>query len=337
MKKTDPRNILSFFSPFLNLERMARRSPIRLVFPFYHAVNDNPGGHLKHLYPIKSRKSFIRDLDKLLRYYDPVSPEIFISGSLHRQECGFILSFDDGLREVKEIIAPVLLSKGIPAIFFLNNRFIDNKALFFRYKVSLIIDRLKINELSNNEFKEIADITGMKGLKGSNDLIKKLLGVNFQNRLVLDTIASFLGMDFEEFLEQKRPYMESSEIRELQEQGFFIGAHSREHPEFFNLTMESQLEEIIESVSDLRKRFDLNYSFFAFPFTDYGVHSRVFEKLYRVQAGILDAGFGTSGFRIQGDIPHFQRLSMEKYRGDSEKIIKTEYLYFKMKKYAGRS
>ena len=68
-------------------------------------------------------------------------------GSRRKQ---MVLSFDDGLVECHQVIAPLLMTKGVPATFFLNNHFIDNRDLFFRYKASLIIDQV-ISECKTRE------------------------------------------------------------------------------------------------------------------------------------------------------------------------------------------
>ena len=47
------------------------------------------------------------------------------SGKLDRR-C-LHLTFDDGFRELHDVVAPILLRKGIPATFFVNSAFIDNK------------------------------------------------------------------------------------------------------------------------------------------------------------------------------------------------------------------
>ncbi|MFW5820773.1 MAG: hypothetical protein ACOCWA_05750, partial [Bacteroidota bacterium] len=108
MRKRDPRHIISFFSHFFDLEKMIKRTRQNTVFPFYHAVNDNPGPHLKYLYPVKSEREFKEDLDKILKHFRPVSPTELFDSEARRKNAGFILSFDDGLREVYEIIAPIL-------------------------------------------------------------------------------------------------------------------------------------------------------------------------------------------------------------------------------------
>ena len=122
-----------------------------------------------------------------------------------------------------------------------------------------------------------------------------------------------------------------NEILEIKDQGFFIGSHSFDHPDFSELSETNQISEIIASADDIRKRFKLNYSFFAFPFSDIGVSKYSLEKLYKM-SDAPDASFGTSGLKKPLCFPHFQRIAMEKTSEDALRIVKTEYFYFLMKK-----
>jgi len=55
----------------------------------------------------------------------------------------FFLSFDDGLREPLDIIAPILKQKGVPATFFVNTATLDNLEMLYRHKASLLVDHVR--------------------------------------------------------------------------------------------------------------------------------------------------------------------------------------------------
>lgn len=113
---------------------------MRAVLPFYHVVSDEPLPHIQHLYPVRTVPQFTSDMEFLARKYRFLS---LIEVFEHVRNRGFLpentafLSFDDGLRQCAEIIAPILVRMGIPATFFINSDFIDNQALMFRYAYSL--------------------------------------------------------------------------------------------------------------------------------------------------------------------------------------------------------
>src|ERR1700754_2724866 len=116
---------------------LARRvGGIDVLLPYHHLVWDRPVRHIDPLYPYKNKQQFERDLDYLLKRFKPLDPSglpaaLAAGGPLPKGS--FLLTFDDGLREVYEVAAPILLRKGVPAIFFLNPSYLDNRALFYRF------------------------------------------------------------------------------------------------------------------------------------------------------------------------------------------------------------
>src|SRR4030081_1498703 len=123
-----------------------RFSSIEVLLPYHHVVSDDYLPHIKGLYNYKNERQFIDDLDWLLRYRSPVHPDELLHCMIEKKPFpnnSFLLTFDDGFREVYESIAPILLKKGVPAIFFINPSFINNNELFYRCKLSLVIEKIK--------------------------------------------------------------------------------------------------------------------------------------------------------------------------------------------------
>jgi len=327
----DPRKILLPFSGIYPLKTLIKKTGKSLIFPFYHAVSDRPAAHLKHLYRIKSKNEFIKDIDQLLKNFEAVSPEILLDreGPAQLTKPSFILSFDDGLREVKETILPILKQKGVPAIFFLNNNFIGNKALFYRYKISLLLDYFIKNPLNSGELKILSDLLKSR-VANFNEIEKCLLQLAYRDIELIDQLSNTFKIDFKTYLSERQPYLNEDEVFEIKDQGFFIGSHSFDHPEFSDLSQANQLMEITESSADIKKRFGLDYSFFAFPFSDIGVSKASLEEIHQAEDG-PDVTFGTSGMKPSLKFPHYQRIAMEKTSTDALRIIKTEYFYFSLK------
>src|SRR5205814_9799266 len=59
-----------------------------------------------------------------------------------RRPC-FHLTFDDGFREMYDIVAPILERAGAPATFFLNTAFLDGGGLAHHNALSVLLDRLQ--------------------------------------------------------------------------------------------------------------------------------------------------------------------------------------------------
>lgn len=97
---------------------------IGLIIPCYHMISDDERMHTKHLYLHKNIKEFKGDLDFLLENIFPINLLDLIGFLEHRfslPDKDFLLTFDDGFREMHDIVAPILLEKGISASFFINS------------------------------------------------------------------------------------------------------------------------------------------------------------------------------------------------------------------------
>ena len=56
----------------------------------------------------------------------------------------FMITFDDGFRELYDIVAPILQEKKLTATIFLTRNYLDNAELGYDNKKSLILEQLKI-------------------------------------------------------------------------------------------------------------------------------------------------------------------------------------------------
>jgi peptidoglycan/xylan/chitin deacetylase (PgdA/CDA1 family) len=301
--------------------------------PFYHLVSDMDVMHIKNLYSAKKIKEFERDLDFYLKYYVPLSPVELISPIINDRQikkAGFLLSFDDGLREFNDVIAPILLKKGIPAICFLNSGFIDNKDLFYRYKASILIEAMKKHKSANGSIEKIKKWVKKENLPFDEDGLF-LLKIKYINRSQLDDLAEILGISFRDYLNNHQPYMTKEQIFSLKKQGFTFGAHSIDHPYYSDLSLTQQLNQTIQSIEEISHVFSLNYRLFSFPFTDYAVSREFFNTLYADNSKMVDLTFGSAGLKQDEFNKNLQRIPMETDHFSAEDIIYGEYFYYLFK------
>ncbi len=142
--KVNVYNKIIYISNTIPINIYARLTGQKRILPFYHAVSNNPKPHLKHLGYYRTKDHFENDLDFFLKYYYNIPiEEIEKTNSMT-----FHISFDDGLSEVYNEAIPILLEKKVDASLFINTDFIDNERLFYRHKISLIIDDIKSSNLS---------------------------------------------------------------------------------------------------------------------------------------------------------------------------------------------
>ncbi len=330
------KRLLKFFQPLaarIPLEWLIRITGQRLFLPFYHTLQqDKPLPHIQHLYQLRTVKDFEKDLDYLLKNYDPISLEDLVIHIKNKQTFNkntFFLSFDDGLREVYDLAAPILQKKGIPTTVFLNAAFVDNKGLFFRYKASLLIEHLKTIKLLPASQKKLEQILQSKNTS------KAILKVSYTNKETLDKVAELLGYDFQDFLKKEQPYLTSEQIKTLKNRGFSFGSHSIDHPLYNELDLSEQIRQTKTSQHFVNEHFKPNIKAFAFPFTDYGVSNSFFETIKKEE--VLDISFGTAGLKNDMENFHLQRFPVEALPFQMNELINTEYFYYFCKSFLGKN
>ncbi len=294
---------------------LLKHNDIPLVIPFYHVVSDEYLPHIANLYKYPDTKQFEKDLDFALKYFEPATIDELLEYAVKHKKFPkkkVLFTFDDGLRQCYDVIAPILRKKGLTAIFFVNPVFLDNRELFFRYKQSILIDVVN-KKFTKNKAKEY---------------YKKILAYR-DNTEMLNKIAYELEVSFEDYLRSRKPYMTSSQVAELMQQGFEIGGHSMTHPLFSKIDFNEQIRQTAESLDYCGTVLGCENKFFAFPFTDYGVKNEFFDYVFKHK--IADLTFGTAGLKLDKQTRHLQRIPVEKY-SNIKQALKIEYLYFFIRK-----
>ena len=123
------------------------------------------------------------------------------------------LIFDDGLREIYDVIASILINKGIPATFFISSAFLDNREMCYQHKVSLLLAKIR-KGVSPGAEGEVKKILLKMGLSFSK-LYEGVLKVDYKRKEALDEIAEVLLVDIQRYLNEKQPYLTSSQIEQL--------------------------------------------------------------------------------------------------------------------------
>ena len=298
---------------------LRRIAKARLVAGYYHLVANEPPPHIKHLYECKSISQFEHDLEFLVRRYIPIDIGQLAANIKFDQpipEKSLLISFDDGFREIAEIIAPLLLKKGISAVFFVNSAFIDNKAMSYDHKKSLIIHKLMQSSK--------AQITHVRELLGNNseptfDWQLRVRGLKYNEYALIEHLGHDLDIDFNSYLHEQRPYLSQDQIKSLLSDGFSVGSHSIDHPLYADIPLEEQLRQTADSLLVLKTLFGIKVGLFAFPHSDAGVSARFFDEI--AKRHLTDLTFGTGGILDDSMNTHIQRMSFERPVKDVEQLI----------------
>lgn len=324
-----------YFNLFNNRNRKAsiqsliHKSGMRIIFPFYHVVSDDKVSHVQPLYKVKKVGEFISDLNFLLENYSPLNINDFQVGNYDADKNYFVLSFDDGLQEMATTVMPILQQMNISATFFLNTDFVDNNALFYRYKAALLIDGVSPDLLAQ----KITESITLNKVKIANPKTY-LLQLNWSDANIIDLIAEKCNFSFNDYLRQQQPYLTALQVESLVEAGFTVGAHSLNHPLYSTINPQLQFIQTRDSMRIVNESFHPQFNYFAFPFTADGVVKELFPAMY----GELNIhkSFGTAGLQKQKIANHIERIPAEHEKFSLEEIIRNEYHYYLFKNKLGK-
>jgi peptidoglycan/xylan/chitin deacetylase (PgdA/CDA1 family) len=297
---------------------------VGILLPYYHMVSDQEVPHISGIFKCRSVRQFKADMEFFARFYTPVSLQDVIchlDGSGRLPKRCFLPTFDDGFREVYDVVAPILFARGIPAVFFLTTSTVDNREMCYLQKISLSIQTTSSLK-DSAKIREVCRLLNNEGVKG-NDLFSRIRNISYQKRHVLDKLGTVLGLDFKNYVSSVQPYLTSTQTRTLMKQGFAIGAHSIDHPLYSELSIEEQLVQTRESLSWLSNHFQYECQAFAFPFNATGVSTEFFQRGFA--DGRLKVSFGTNGMHRHLFSRNLNRHTMEACDLDAAQLIGREF------------
>lgn len=294
--------------------RQGARPNSRVLCVYYHCVSNAPLAHLKHLYAYKNVRQFNRDLEIFEDSFEPLEVNEFLNHTGIPRSKGkhpILITFDDGLREIYDVVAPLLLRKGIPATFFITRDFIDNRFLCYHHRASILLEEVgrldgKKKAAIEKEVRRHSSPTGRQ----NGELRDEILRAAFHNRPLIDRLARMCEVDFDSYLDSVKPYVSSEQLGALAKWGFGLGGHATDHSHFAHLSVAEQIRQTEDSVVHLKEKLGLKYGVFSFPHGDGGVASVFFERLRK--RGLVDLCFGTRGFVRDREAMLHQRLNLER-------------------------
>lgn len=301
-----------------SVERLISLSGVRLHCPLYHVVREAAPLWWGNRYRIKTTAEFTADMDEWLGWSQPLPLDALLrwgKGEAMKPE-GFHLSFDDGYREMAEVIAPILKAKGIPATFFITSSLIDQGRIFFEDHLGLIGDAITraSPSLRDEAFR----------LGGSPEDLRELWSTRNPKNPRIGELSDLLEIDVSGWLASEQPYLTTPMIEGLIRDGFSIGSHSIDHPVFHALNLEEQEEQVRISTDAIVARFGLNYSVFAFPYGEFGVARDLPSRL--CDKGVIDTCFGTRGLVSDDREPLvIQRLWCEGHAGTLDSFVRNAF------------
>jgi peptidoglycan/xylan/chitin deacetylase (PgdA/CDA1 family) len=299
-------------------------------------VSDAHVPHVSHLYRFRTVAEFTSDVEFFARNFTPVALSDIVEaldGSRSLPDSCVHLTFDDGFRQMYDIVAPILQRAGLPATFFLNSAFLDGKGLGHYNALSVLLDRIQSSPSAANVV-----AAGLPRLlpptKRALTLKERILSIGYAQRSLVGDLAKLAEIDIDRYISDVRPILSSEEVRGLVKQGFTVGAHGHEHLLYSDLTVPDQLDQTFVDMKFLQTQFGVSPNAFAFPHNDNGVGSEFFNSVFLQRR--LDISFGTSGL-----VPHFhprniQRVTMEKTSAPAAQILSRQFARATLRRFTQR-
>lgn len=326
------KNIYYSLVSLLPIGLLRNAGPHRILLPYHHLVSDSTQPHIEHLYPFKNVAAFKKDIDYLIQHFNPIHPDELYQLVIQNKPVpagSFLLSFDDGLSQVYHIIAPILKEKNIPAIFFINPNFVDNRQLFYRCKISLLIAELIKHPQQQTIYTQLLQIAN-KSIENTSEVLRK---INQNNSYLLDELAQKINFSFEDYLNNTRPFLTREQILTLHNQGFSIGAHSMNHPYYSLLSADEQVEQTLQSCEYVKKLTGQDTCHFSFPHSDKAIRVATIQKILEGNNGLL---FGIQNQRLELQHQIMHRFNAERPGIPFHQLVKGQIVFNHLEKITGR-
>jgi peptidoglycan/xylan/chitin deacetylase (PgdA/CDA1 family) len=196
--------------------------------------------------------AFEKALQFLTKHYTPVHLQDVLAddgGQLPPESV--LLTFDDGYASVKEWAVPLCIKYGVPAVFFLNAAFLDNRKLAPDNLVCYAANTLGMDVIN-------AAARAVKGDKAPRLQSLTEVFANFfpsislsERRVFLKTLAEMGEIDEQSLAKNAGLYLGRDQVQDLARSGFAIGNHTSTHVHCRSLAPQDFGAEIDENRAEL--------------------------------------------------------------------------------------
>jgi peptidoglycan/xylan/chitin deacetylase (PgdA/CDA1 family) len=213
-----------------------------------------------------SKEDFRRHLEILGRHFHVVSLEQLCheveNGSVRKNS--ICITFDDGYRDNYDVAFPLLREYGLPATIFLATDFIGTGKLLWHDKVLLAIQHTRRKQL-RWPFEDGIDLPlGDQAHQVARQLLMEIKYLPPSRRT--DQIAALLRhCEVEPDRETERLMLDWQEVRGMDRQGIFFGAHTRSHPILTGLDEATIAQEVSGSKREIEEQLGHDIFTFAYP------------------------------------------------------------------------
>lgn len=195
---------------------------------------------------------------------------------------GVVLTFDDGLKDHYKFVYPTLKKRNLWGIFYVPTSIFNEKKMLNVHKVHYILGKFegsKVLEVLKRVVREehfidgfysklVGELYNNQKMDEESLKVKKIFNYSLKPEskdTVMRLIFEELGISEEAVF--KDFYVSEDELREMEKDGFTIGAHSKSHNLLTKFSGDELKSEVVGSINELNKILSVDDSeTFCFPY-----------------------------------------------------------------------
>ncbi len=171
-----------------------------------------------------------------------------------------LITFDDGYRDNYDTVLPLLVRHGVPAVFFVATKFIEERRLFWWDRVSYLVKHSTRDSISLNYPRPQTIMLGttrgarVAAARRAMAVIKSHFDLNLAR--YLEELERACGVSLSR--EEERTMVDDlmmnwDQVRALKDAGMSVQSHTREHRVLYTLSEEGLRNELEGSKRDLEE------------------------------------------------------------------------------------
>jgi peptidoglycan/xylan/chitin deacetylase (PgdA/CDA1 family) len=195
---------------------------------------------------------------------------------------GFLVTFDDGTRDIYRNAVPILQRYGIPAILFVCSQPLVDGRLLNVTKIHMLQAKLGLEAFRSRFMAALDGVGGPIALDDPERIglgriyryddeetrqFKLLLNVRLPTRVVTTLLDKLFDAEFGAQAEvSARTYLSIDDIARCRDVGIEIGLHTHSHTMLGKLSLHEQREEITRPLEFFREHLDLDEPVLSYPY-----------------------------------------------------------------------
>ena len=216
----------------------------------FHNVTDKESPFTYGIRVNTSVKQFEEKLRYIIQHYRPVRLEDVLQNEGKRLPSRAILvTFDDAYASVCRIAAPLCKKYGIPAVFFVNAAFIDNRRLAADNVICYVAREFGFQPIASVARRIAGDSAPTNVPAVFSDFFPSLTVP--QREAFIAELIGHVGLCEEKLASEAALYATSDDVRQLQRCGVEVGNHTYTHVHCRTLTPETSTRELEHNKAEL--------------------------------------------------------------------------------------